>query len=54
LIVFLAHPLCIPPAHFGFTLRPISYQRLSAIIALTISNIMITHIKKTGGPSGIT
>jgi hypothetical protein len=54
LIVFPAHPLCIPTAHFGFTLRPISYQRLSAIIALTISNIMITHNKKTGGPSGIT
>jgi hypothetical protein len=31
-----------------------SYQRLSAIIALTISNIMITQIKKTGRPSGIT
>jgi hypothetical protein len=54
LIIFLAHPLCIPHAHFGFTLSPISYQRLGAIIALTISNIMITHINKTGGPSGIT
>jgi hypothetical protein len=31
-----------------------SYQRLSAITALTISNIMITQIKKAGRPSGIT
>jgi hypothetical protein len=30
------------------------YQWLSAITPLTISNIRITHIKKTGGPSGIT
>jgi hypothetical protein len=30
------------------------YQRLNAIIALAISNIIITQIKKTGRPSGTT
>jgi hypothetical protein len=31
-----------------------AYQRLSAMTAVTTSNIKITHAKKTGGPSGIT
>jgi len=31
-----------------------AYQRLNAIIALTMSNIKTAHVKKTGGPSGIT
>jgi hypothetical protein len=40
-------------ARYGAVAR-VGYQRLSAIIPLTMSNITITHIKKTGGPSGIT
>jgi hypothetical protein len=36
-----------------FELRE-THQWLSAIIPLTMSNIKITHVKKTGGPSGIT
>jgi hypothetical protein len=31
-----------------------AYQRLSAMTALTTSNIKITHVKKTGVPSGST
>ena len=32
----------------------LSCGSLTAIIPLTMSNIKITHAKKTGGPSGIT